>query len=254
MDKWKTHFWWMVAVTVVILTAVVTYWLGGKGNEIVSYISFASALVSIVLALVAIFYSFVQNVSSQQNIGEMKTLVSEASRIMTEKASTLANQAISMKDTVKQLIENRVTVSSTTTTPLGDDSFRFDASRASIGFLLTLYYMVKCYKLQKLMQLKHLGILVLGYSEEEGTIAEGLAQMYGIGVIQCLHCCFESENFIIDDQGQEVEIKGLPAGFERNILTIVDRQSKDDRYPKDRDRIERSIKKIDAHVEAARIE
>jgi len=251
MNTSKKDLWCVIAFATLALIAIITFWLGGKGNEIVSYISFASAIVSIVLALVAIFYSIVQNVNSQQNIGEMRTLVSEASRIMKEKASKLSEQAISMEETLKALIENHVTVSSTTTTSLGDESFRFDASRASIAFLLTLYYLVKCHKLQKPMQLKHLGILAIGYSEEEkGEITEGLSQMYGIGIIQCLGCFFESEKFIIKDR-EKVEIKTLPAVFEQNILNIIERQSKDEHYPKESIYIERCMKKIDAHVEAA---
>ena len=86
MEPAKKDLCWTISLAAVILISVITYWLGGKGNEMVSYVSFAGALVSVVLAVVAIFYSIVQNLNSQQNIGEMKTLVAEASRIITEKA------------------------------------------------------------------------------------------------------------------------------------------------------------------------
>lgn len=99
MNNWKIHFIWTIGLGVLLLISIVTYWLGGKGNEIVSYMSFASVLVSIILALVAIFYSFFQNVSSQQNIGQMRTLISEASRVMTEKATSMEQHSIIMSKT-----------------------------------------------------------------------------------------------------------------------------------------------------------
>jgi hypothetical protein len=47
MNASKKDLYWVIAFAVLALIAIITFWLGGKGNEIVSYISFASALVSI---------------------------------------------------------------------------------------------------------------------------------------------------------------------------------------------------------------
>jgi hypothetical protein len=68
MDSSKKDLYYIIAIAGIILLAIITYWLGGKGNEIVSYIGFASAIVSIILALVAIFYSIVQNINSQKTL------------------------------------------------------------------------------------------------------------------------------------------------------------------------------------------
>jgi hypothetical protein len=256
MDTSKKDLYYIIAIAAVILLAAVTYWLGGKGNEIVSYISFASAIVSIILALVAIFYSIVQNVNSQQNIGEMKILVSEASRIMTEKAGTLAEHAVSIEESARQLLGSLAQKSvTTTTTPLASQTFPFDISDASEFLLVTLYYLVKCYERDKPMDLRFLAILGRDSTDEQepSAIAKASFVFYGAGLLQTLQCFLGFES-IIRNENMTVEIRKLPSGFKETILDVVDRQSKDDRYPKDRDRIERSIKKIDAHVEAARTE
>jgi len=79
MNTLKIHFIWSIGLMSLLLICILTFWLGDKGNEIVSYVSFASALISIVLALVAIFYSFIQNTNSQKNLGEMQTLIESIS-------------------------------------------------------------------------------------------------------------------------------------------------------------------------------
>ena len=152
MDTSRRDLYWMMAVFAVILIALVTFWVGGKGNEIVSYVSFASAIVSIILALVAIFYSIVQNVNSQQNIGEMKTLVSEASRIMREKAETL-------ESAVQRFLQDPVSAkkTTTTTTPAGPTdvpaSFHLTATselaRLFARFLLRSYTVGKPLPIQQ---------------------------------------------------------------------------------------------------------
>lgn len=224
MDTSKKDLYYIIAIAAIILIAIVTYWLGGKGNEIVSYISFASAVVSIILALVAIFYSFVQNVNSQQNIGEMKNLVAEASQIMTEKAETLTEQAVSIGKIVEQFNKQKITVSSTTTTPSHEDLFRFDSTHSSIPFLLTMYYMVNCYKNKKPMRITN--IAKFTFRTESGKPDLLVSMMFGFGVIQCLISFLEPESIIM--KGIEIEIKKLPSSLEQNILTTLERQIEDE--------------------------
>lgn len=134
MNKWKIHFGWVIGLGILLLISIITFWLGGKGNEIVSYVSFASALVSIILALVAIFYSIIQNVSSQQNIGQMRTLISEASRVMTEKATSLEQHSLIMSRAA-QLLSQNVQPS----LPQTANTFYLNASTCSTIGLLGLY-------------------------------------------------------------------------------------------------------------------
>ena len=123
MNNWETHLKWTIVFGVFLLIATFTFWLGGKGNEIVSYMSFASTLIAIVLALVAIFYSMIQHTGSQQNIGEMRTLVSEASRRITEKASSMEQQSVAMSRMTQLLAQ-----SIGTGLPRNTTTFHLDAS------------------------------------------------------------------------------------------------------------------------------
>ena len=256
MNTSKKDLYWTVAVAAVILLAVVTFWLGGKGNEMVSYISFASAIVAIILALVAIFYSIVQNVNSQQNIGEMRTLVSEASRIMTEKARTLVEQAVSMEDHIKRLaplLEPSAKVSGTAR-PLEKETFRFDASASSNAFLLTLYYLAKCHELKKPMELWPLATLADDLPEEESerVITKVKYQLFGIGILQCLQCFWGSQNIVLSYEDNEMKavIKELPSGFQENILEVIENAIPNIDEPSVKESLSTGMKKIDAFVAA----
>jgi hypothetical protein len=257
MDTSKTNVYWTIAFATLLLIAIATYWLGGKGNEIVSYVSFASAIVSIILALVAIFYSFVQNVNSQQNIGEMRTLVSEASRIMTEKAGTLAERAVSMEDHIKQLtplLKPSAKVSGTVK-PLKDKTFSFDVSGSSISFVLTLYYLAKCCELQKPMKLWSLATLIGNVTEKE-EVSDDIKRagyFYGIGVLQCLQCFWGFKNIVFSEEvgkGHVAAINEVPSGFQENILEVIDNRMRDTDEPSEKERLSTAMKEIDAFVAA----
>jgi len=255
MNKWKTHFCWTIAFGTFLLIAIITYWLGGKGGEIVSYVSFASALISIVLALVAIFYSIVQNVSSQQNIGEMRTLVSEASRIMTEKAGLLTDQADLMQQTVTQLqFLQPLAKDSDVGLALEGETFQFNPSGSSIGCLLTLYCFAKLYEFQKPVQLSNLAKLVPRLSEHDKSRSDVVLAiaLYGVAMLQCLNCFLEPGSIILDEGiWGEQEIRKLPSGFKENILkTIKDRIKDPSTEPKDKDWLETKVQEINAYVEA----
>jgi len=250
MNTSKKDLYWVISFAALALIAIITFWLGGKGNEIVSYISFASALVSIVLALVAIFYSIVQNVNSQQNIGEMRTLVSEASRMMAEKAGTMADQAISMEKSVRLLIETP-TKDSGHSEPLGDEKFNYDASNSSTVMLLFLYYLAKCYELNKILDLKPIAAFI--ESTEKPTIEDITQYMFfGIGIIKGMECFLEPNSIAYPKEYNEVEIRKLPSGFQENISNIINSRIQESHSePSEKTKLEIGMKKINAHVEAA---
>jgi len=134
MNNLKIHFGWTIAFGVFLVVGIVTFWLGGKGNEIVSYMSFASTLIAIALALVAIFYSMIQHTSSQQNIGEMRTLVSDASRIMTEKASAMEQQSVAMSKMAQLLTQSIETGLPPSRNPFYLNVFNL-LTHGSVGFI-----------------------------------------------------------------------------------------------------------------------
>jgi hypothetical protein len=252
MNASKKDLYWVIAFAVLALIAIITFWLGGKGNEIVSYISFASALVSIILALVAIFYSFVQNVNSQQNIGEMKILVSEASRLMTEKAGTLAEQAMSMEESLQQLLKTSGEFSGPAT-PLTDETFLFDSSHTAVTTLLIFYYLTRCHELKKLLKLNILWHFVTnpGVVEPIGKQEKICLALYAGGLLHGLQCFLEPESIVIHGDFSKYEIRKLPSGFKENILkTIKTRIEAAEVKDEHRIWLSEDMKKIDAHVEA----
>lgn len=207
MDASKKDLYFVIIVAAVIILAIVTFWLGGKGNEIVSYLSFASAIVSIVLALVAIFYSIVQNVNSQQNIGEMRILVSEASRLMSEKASVL-------EDAVERLIQGDVALkeTATTTTPAGaiDVSVFFSLMVTSELVRLFAYFLSKSHDLKKSLPVNDFVHIVKPLVKM--PINELSSHMYGI--LFGLSCCLKVEM----SEGQtKVKLLSLPENFQNHL-------------------------------------
>lgn len=210
MNNWKIHFGWVIGLGVLSLISIVTYWLGGKGNEIVSYVSFASALVSIILALVAIFYSFAQNVSSQQNIGQMRALISDASRIMTEKATSLEQHSLIMSRAAQQLSQNVQPSLQPGATPFG-----FNASYCSAIGLLGLYALAMSKEQDKEFVL--LELLKQFIKDENVSFFQ---YQYLLGLLVCLSCFFEAGS--IETDLVKVKVHKLPppdfkAYIEQNI-------------------------------------
>ncbi|WP_447826764.1 hypothetical protein [Aeromonas hydrophila] len=66
-NHFKTREWWMLIVLIVLIQWVVHFWSteAMSSSEMVSYVSFAGTLVSTILAVLAIIYSFIQSASQQ---------------------------------------------------------------------------------------------------------------------------------------------------------------------------------------------
>lgn len=75
--KFSTREWWFL-ISIMLLIQFIIHWLsyqyGGSSNAL-GYISFAGTLVSIILGLVAIIYSFVQSISQTSTVVEIREQV-----------------------------------------------------------------------------------------------------------------------------------------------------------------------------------
>lgn len=71
-NNFKTREWWMLIVLIIVIQWIIHFWSteAMSSNEMVSYVSFAGTLVSTILAVLAIIYSFIQS-ASQQNSSEI---------------------------------------------------------------------------------------------------------------------------------------------------------------------------------------
>jgi hypothetical protein len=210
MNNWKIHFCWLTILGILLLISIITFWLGGKGNEIVSYISFASALISIILALVAIFYSMIQHTSSQQNIGEMRTLVSEASRIITEKATSIERQTLLVSGAAQLLIQ-RIGP----TLPRNESTFYLDVSGCSHIGLLGLYALAKSEEYKKSLVLLE---LLKRFIPE--TNMQFVIHNYIMGLFIGFGCFLTSGSITLDLVN--VTANKLPPGFKDYIVRHIE--------------------------------
>lgn len=87
----KRHIWCVITITAILLLWLFTLSFG-KDVNLVSHLSLTSAVVSIVLAVIVIVYMYFQDQRSSQNITEMRNLVDQASRAMTDKADLMADR------------------------------------------------------------------------------------------------------------------------------------------------------------------
>jgi len=217
--NWKLHFWWAVCVAAVILLGIITFWLGGKGNEIVSYVGFASALASMVLAAVAIIYAFIYNINSQQNLREMRSLVSEASRIVTEKAGILTEKAGSMEQSSLSII--RFLQSPRGISSPGPDLegqiFRLNASDCSNQALMILYYLAQCCEHKRKSSSDDLWLCLYG---PVLSINYRLVGIYAEGLVDGISC------FLEQGSTGKGEVMSLPKGFKEYIKDNINRRIK----------------------------
>lgn len=240
MDNWKTNFIWFAAVMLVVFIATVTYWLGGKGNEIVSYISFASALVSIVLAVLAILFAIVYNVNSQENMGAMRSLITQASFLITQKAEEIGIHSRTMAQAASYLVQQKPTDQ-----PLSNIPFDFYASYCSHTGLLAIYCLAKSHETSKTMSLLQ--------------IAQRLAPkdwnyfndfLYGMGVLIGFACFLKPGSVELQMEYQRADT--LPTGLKNFILTDINRRIKNPATDnKSKDLLKNGVQMIDVYFESA---
>ena len=241
--NWKLHFLWAVTLSCFILLAILTFWLGGKGNEIVSYISFASTVASIVLAVVAIIYTFVCNIHSQQNTGEMRRLIWEASRIMTEKAGVLEEKATSMDQKSFLIIKmlQAPPLHTTQRPALPGHTFQMNTSDCSLICLIMLYYLAQCHKHGREVSKGELNQIV--YGEILSSYFAFLDTFFD-GVLEGLSCFLEPGN--IESKDNPPEVKSLPEGFVEYVTEEVRKRLKENSvYPEAKKQFAEAVKRVD---------
>lgn len=246
----------MAALALVIVVAILTFWLGGKGDEMVSYVSFAAAGISIFLAITAIFYSFLEHGYSRQHIGQMDSLIRDASSIMrdashavSEKASLVAESAESMQETVLSIIGKQgiSTERIIQTKPLEEVTFRLNGSNIEFIPLIMLYCLVESDENKKTINLLEITRLLSPNIKEENIIINmAIIQM---GVMFGLSCFFDPST--VEVKGNEQKAKNLPSSLKSYIIEEVNSRIKDISSPSEtRERLKDHIQKIDQYFAA----
>ena len=239
---------------------VITFWLGGKGNEIVSYIGFASALVSIVLAVVAIIFAFIYNIHSQQNLREMRSLVSEASHIITEKASVLTEKAGSMEQSSLSIIKLFQTPEniSSPSPDLQGQTFRLNISDCSNQGLMILYFLAQCCEhgreplSTKLWLCLHGPVL---------SVNHRLLELYSDGFVDGIICFLEPGSAVkreVTDEGVVMRlpsrVKRFPKGFKEYVRDAISKRIEEGGFDKRaKAQWHKAIDRIDTYAESGEV-
>lgn len=110
----KTREWFYIIFIVILIQFIVqaAAWLYSGNNGALAYISFAGTVVSIILAVLAIMYSFVQSSSQQQS---SSTISSQVDKLM-DVVDKIDLSKQSLSDTLSHLNS----VSRKLTTPLNN--------------------------------------------------------------------------------------------------------------------------------------
>lgn len=99
----KLHFFYVVGILVAIIIGLLTVHFS-ENAPVVSYISFSSTIASILLAIVAIVYSFISNNTISQSIGGLH----QASTNISDSSASLNRVAVSIEKRFDAVDENIV--------------------------------------------------------------------------------------------------------------------------------------------------
>jgi glucan phosphoethanolaminetransferase (alkaline phosphatase superfamily) len=100
----KIKIYWLVIILVSILAIFFIVHTTFANDDLVKYIGFAGTVVSIILGVIAIFYSIVTNNQSTENLGKLKEAVSkveDAAKVIKD-VSVVINEKV---DAIKSQIE-----------------------------------------------------------------------------------------------------------------------------------------------------
>lgn len=105
------HMWWTIAVLAVISVAFCVFVFINKvlcGKTIYDFVTFFSSLLSIILSIFAILYSYISTVETSRywsnTTNDMKT-ITEATKNINDSTKQLLNQVMSVYGEIKSLKE-----------------------------------------------------------------------------------------------------------------------------------------------------
>ncbi len=212
----KRHIWCVIIIAAIILVAIITLSFG-KDENLVSHLSLTSAVVSIVLAVIVIVYMYFQDQRSSQNITEMRKLIDEGYRTMTDKADVMVSRTQALEQMMMSGITQPLTDEDTTPTPLEiKEPIQFNASYYSDGTIPVLYSLAKSYETRKTISWRAIvDLLPLDRDNTASYI------YYGFGMIQGFQFFLAERGTLIWSTTQQ-EVKELPDGFAKSIYAEID--------------------------------
>jgi hypothetical protein len=157
VERLQLHIKYIIALAAtVLLAAIALSW--GTNEDLTSRVGFASCGISIVLAIIAIFWAFKQGLETQRNISTMEKLIADASRIVTEKTGHIVEKVDWLREKMMQApaeaaVSEKLPLIDAAEGDAGVDK-GYDIANTSFAALETLYWIVKAHKSEKASTLK----------------------------------------------------------------------------------------------------
>ncbi|PFG03037.1 hypothetical protein [Bacillus sp. es.036] len=98
----KRDFWYTFSILVLVITGLTAFYFGGEGSNMVSHVGFAGTIVSILLAVIAIIYSFYQSSTYENATHKLDTSA--------QKIENATNQLSNVSEIEKMMDDFKVDV------------------------------------------------------------------------------------------------------------------------------------------------
>ncbi len=105
MEK-NVKVYWVVIIMVLTISVFVFIQTSNTNNNLVQYLSFAGSITSLVLGLIAIFYSIISNQQSTENFGKLKeavTKIEEGAKIISSVSSNIHSKLDKISDDIVKI-------------------------------------------------------------------------------------------------------------------------------------------------------
>ena len=207
----RIHLGWVIAVLLLIISGLL--WQLPNGDSLSGYISFAASIASLILAVVAIFYSMISNNSLTASVHQLQGLASsinDQSVLLEESAQEFRENIESLLSEVSSINPRIDGISKTISEKLNafadfdksarnpeDQTRRFLPERSTIGVIVTLHIIAMSYKTGKKISPDKIFTNNRLSAYIEGVLAFILASKY-----KNLTLAKDGKDFIVNDVGE----------------------------------------------------
>jgi hypothetical protein len=123
MEK-KIKVYWIVIIMILTISIFIFIQTSNNNNNLVQYLSFAGSITSLVLGLIAIFYSIISNQQSTENFGKLKeavTKIEDGARIMSNASTNINSRLDKISDDIVKFSTKEKSDQVESTTTFTDD-------------------------------------------------------------------------------------------------------------------------------------
>lgn len=198
----------LLFMLLIILVSIITIGLL-TDNRGFDALGIASAVVSIILGVVVIIYTMIQN-------SEMKDLISDVPKVITYAVNKIFTQIETIKKDLNEFISTNPLQSSLTgTTEWKGDKFDFNPSVCKQIDWVFLYYMTQALKREKKLSLVRFAkfyadVMAVEPYEEDKKVYFNYMRSYIQGFLNGFGCFLPCESYKIDPKQHTLTVNTLP--------------------------------------------